>query len=48
MKIGALVTHALSGETGSVDALVVHPDGRELVRINDHWFFADETGLVGW
>jgi hypothetical protein len=46
--IGDLVMHALSAETGCIDAQVVHPDGRVLVRVNDHWFFAAETALVGW
>lgn len=41
--IGRHLTHPQSGETGIVDATAEHPDGRVLVRINDHWFFADET-----
>lgn len=41
--IGRQVTHALSGEAGVIDASVIHPDGRALVRLNDRWFFADET-----
>ena len=34
--------HPQSGTTGEIDARVTHPDGRELVRIDDCWFFADE------
>lgn len=45
--IGQTLTHPLSGITGTVDAQTVHPDGRALVRINDHWLFADELGPVG-
>lgn len=41
--IGAQVTHLSSGEVGMIDATVEHPDGRILVRLNDRWFFADET-----
>ena len=41
--IGAHLFHPLSGEMGFVDAVAEHPDGRLLVRIDDRWFFADET-----
>lgn len=39
--IGQNLRHQ-SGVAGTVDAEVIHPDGRALVRINDHWFFADD------
>lgn len=44
-SIGQRVTHPLSGETGVIDEVTVHPDGAQLVRINDRWFFASETVL---
>lgn len=34
--------HPLSGESGIIDATTTHPDGAVLVRLNDHWFFADD------
>ncbi len=37
-----ILTHEVSGITGEVDATSQHPDGRHLVRIDDHWFFLDE------
>ena len=27
---------------GNVDAISSHPDGKLLVRINDHWYFGDD------
>lgn len=43
--IGRQVTH-WSGEAGTIDATVTHPDDRVLVRINDHWFFADDVQVA--
>lgn len=40
---GERVTHPRSGEHGTIDAVTVHPDGVQLVRLNDHWFFAHDT-----
>lgn len=36
--IGLKLIHKLSGVSGFVDAVTVHPDGVALARINDHWF----------
>jgi len=33
---------AQGGINGAVTADATHPDGRVLVRLHDHWFFADE------
>lgn len=41
--IGRRVFHALSGERGVIDAEVIDPSGKLLVRLNDHWFFASDT-----
>lgn len=38
--LGMNLHHSLSGITGIVDAVQVHPDGAALVRIDYHWFFA--------
>ena len=38
--------HALSGITGKYDEMVTHPDGRHVVRIDDHWLFFDELTIV--
>lgn len=35
--IGMNLRCPVSGERGIVDAQVVQPDGRALVRINDRW-----------
>jgi len=43
--IGMYLTHIPSGITGVIDAQSVQPDGMAIVRINDHWFPADEVGL---
>lgn len=40
--IGMHLTHKLSGVSGIVDDVAVHPDGKALARIDDHWFFADD------
>lgn len=37
--IGMHLTHKQSGVSGIVDAVAVHPDGKPLARIRDHWFF---------
>lgn len=44
--IGVRVMHMVSGEEGVVDAEATWPDGAVLVRLNDHWFFADDTWPV--
>lgn len=46
--IGDQVTHPLSGQYGVIDATAEHPDGRVLVRLNDRWFFADDTRSSWW
>ena len=43
--LGQTLAHP-SGITGTVDAQTVDPAGRALVRIDDHWLFADELGPV--
>jgi hypothetical protein len=40
--IGMTLFHGQSNTTGKVDATSQHPDGKCLVRINDHWFLKDE------
>jgi hypothetical protein len=40
--IGKTLHHKLSGITGPVDRITGHPDGKCLVRINDHWLFAND------
>jgi len=40
--IGTTLHHPLSGITGKVDATATHPDGKQMVRIDDHWLDADE------
>jgi len=37
--IGMKLFHGGSNVTGKVDATATHPDGKHLVRIEDHWFF---------
>lgn len=44
---GQFVHHPLSNERGVVDATSVHPDGKQLVRVNDHWFFAADIKVKG-
>lgn len=44
--IGMKLYHSYSGLSGVVDAIEVHPDGRALCRVNDHWFFADECRAI--
>ncbi len=36
------ITHTQSNTAGNVDAVSVDPAGRAMVRIDDHWFYADE------
>lgn len=44
--IGMRLRDPRSRVTGIVDAVTVHPDGKALVRINDHWLFAEgRSGL---
>lgn len=40
--IGTTLHHPESGITGTVNRIAGHPDGKCLVRIDDHWLFADE------
>jgi hypothetical protein len=40
--IGTTLHHPTSGITGIVDRISGHPDGKTLVRIDDHWLFRDE------
>lgn len=40
--INEYLYHPLSDTRGYVDAVSVHPDGKELARIEDKWFFVDE------
>lgn len=40
--IGMTLYHPQSNITGKVDATSKHPDGKHIVRIDDHWFMADE------
>ena len=40
-----ILTHPRSKISGTVDATSVHPDGRQIVRINDHWLFRDECRM---
>lgn len=47
MRKGQRVTHPLSGEAGTIDASLFHPDGVEIVRLNDRWFFARDTVPAG-
>jgi hypothetical protein len=42
--IGMNLRCPITGITGTVDAQVVEPDGKALVRIADHWLEAE--GLV--
>ena len=42
-SVGQFITHALSGVAGTIDACSFHPDGSQLVRVNDHWLFAADT-----
>lgn len=47
-KIGDSVDHRLSNSRDSVDAVAVHPDGSQVVRLaaRDRWFFARDTTVV--
>ena len=40
--INQYLYHPLSEIRGFVDAVNVHPDGKSIARIEDHWFFIDE------
>ena len=40
--IGMSLYHPQSNISGKVDATSKHPDGKHLVRIEDHWLFLDE------
>jgi len=40
--IGSTLFHLRSLTFGTVDQITGHPDGKCLVRIDDHWFMADE------
>lgn len=40
--IGMTLFHGQSNTLGKVDATATHPDGKHLVRIEDHWFFLDD------
>lgn len=44
--IGETIHHALSNTDGIIDATAEHPDGRKLVRVEDHWFFRDDCEAV--
>lgn len=44
--INQYLKHPLSTVTGYVDAVNVHPDGKAIARINDHWFFVDDLIAV--
>lgn len=46
LQEGQFARHPRSGEEGVIDATTFHPDGVQLIRINDHWFFARDA-LVG-
>lgn len=43
-KVVEIITTDAGGSnvTGKVDATGTHPDGKYLVRIEDHWFFQDD------
>lgn len=45
--IGTTLHHPSSGTTGKVDQIAGHPDGKCLVRINDHWLLKDECVKAG-
>lgn len=34
--------HSITGHGGRVDASAEQPDGTDIVRINDQWFFLDD------
>lgn len=40
--VGETLIHSQANITGKVDATSFHPDGRVVVRIDDHWLFRDE------
>lgn len=40
--LGMILTHELSGISGKVDSVSVDPEGKGMVRIEDHWFMAEE------
>lgn len=31
--------------SGIIDAEAIHPDGKVLVRISDHWWFLDDVSV---
>jgi hypothetical protein len=35
------MTLTIDGHTGEVDAQTVTPDGKAMVRINDHWLMVE-------
>lgn len=37
-----MLIHNITGHGGMVDATAEHPDGKDIVRINDQWFFLDD------
>lgn len=40
--IGMSLYHPQSNISGKVDATSKHPDGKHIVRIEDHWLFLEE------
>ena len=46
IMIGKTLHHPASGITGSVDAISDQPDGKRLVRIDDHWVSVDDCQTV--
>lgn len=41
-----VMIHNQSGTIGFVDDTTVHPDGKTMARINDHWFPIDECRIA--
>jgi hypothetical protein len=44
--IGQTLRHTKSRIKGAVDMVTVHPDGRALARIKDHWLFVDDLEAI--
>lgn len=44
--IGEAIYHALSDTDGIIDDVSSHPDGKIIVRVNDHWFFREDCEAV--